>query len=63
MEIDLRVVGTDTMQQMIEIYHAFGGLDSGLHMASTDIGNSLWFSEEFVDFETGFVNFTSPAFI
>ena len=59
----LRQMDSITKQEIIEIYHAFGGLDSGLHMASTDIGKSVWFSEEFVDFETGFVNFTSPAFL
>ena len=47
-------------QQIIDIFFDFGGFDSGL---SVGMLNFPFFSEEFVNFETGFVNFASHEFI
>ena len=47
-------------QQLIEIFIEFGGADSGLHVGMV---NFPFFSDEFVNFETGYVNFASPEFI
>ena len=54
-----------SMSGLIALYEAFGGLDSGLSMIPSNIPPwyEKWFSADFIDFQSGHVNFQSPEFV
>ena len=56
---------TVSINDMLKIYMDFGGPSTGLGMSFSDLAiiNSLWFTQDFVDFDSGFVDFANPRFI
>ena len=62
---ELALRETISIKDMILLYNMFGGLDSGLHMHNSNsiIAHTLWFSQNFLDWDSSFVNFANPEFI
>ena len=61
----LEGIDTITFDDLLMHYISSGGLDSGLSLMTPNaaILDLLWFSEAFIDFDSGFVNFQSPEFV
>ena len=54
-----------TMRELVAIYYAFGGLNTGLYMIPSDfvVWDALWFQPEFVDFPRSHVDFLNINFV
>ena len=62
---DMAGMETVTVSELVQLYNRHGEADSGYSLLRSDnvIWSNVWFSDEFVDFGTGFVDFMNPGFV